>query len=161
MSVVQYSCFVEGTPVMTSTGARPIEQIKPGDEVLSQAVDSGELAYHPVQTVTLRPASALVKITLGSQSLLATRGHPFWVDGQGWTMAKQLKAGQVLHSLDGAVVIDSLEEAPAQEAYNLVVADGSTYFVGERPVLVHDNKPLVTTMALVPGLLRRARPDNG
>ena len=38
------------------------------------------------------------------------------------------------------------------EAYNLVVADFNTYFVGETGILVHDNTPRLPTRATVPGL---------
>ena len=74
------------------------------------------------------PAAPLVEIRTGSTRVAATRGHPFWVNGQGWTMAKHLKAGDILRSVDGAAVIDSIDERPAKEAYNLVVADYGTYF---------------------------------
>jgi len=82
----------------------------------------------------------------------ATRGHPFWINGQGWRMAKQLKVGDRLHGLNGALVIDRIAEAPATEAYNLVVSDFGMYFVGDNRVLVHDNMPLAETTGLVPGL---------
>jgi len=150
--VIYMSCFPAGTPVLTASGASPIEKIRPGDRVLAQKPETGELAYKTVQGVTLRPAAPLVKIGLGSATISATRGHPFWVNGEGWRMAKQLKVGQYLHSLAGAVLIDSIEEAPAAEAYNLVVSDFDTYFVGEQQVLVHDNLPIQETAASVPGL---------
>ncbi len=146
------TCFPAGTTVQTTAGATLIEKINVGDRVLSQDPATGELAYKTVQGLTLRPPAPLVKIGAGSTSVAATRGHPFWVNGEGWTMAKHLKVGDVLHGLDGAAVIDSIQEAPAKEAYNLVVTDYGTYFVGEMRVLVHDNMPLVETTALVPGL---------
>ena len=92
--------------------------------------------------MTLRPPAPMIAIGTGPHTLLATRGHPFWVNGQGWQMAKQLKVGAVLHGLNGAIVVDRLGEAPAREAYNLVVSDFDTYFVGDERILVHDNLPL-------------------
>ena len=149
----QYSCFTVGTPVCTFTGPTPIEKIQPGDRVLAQDPATGELAYKTVQAATLRPPAKMIEIGLGSETIRATRGHPFWVNGKGWLMAKQLKIGDVLHSLKGAVVIDNLQEAPAKEAYNLVVSDFDTYFVGDQQILVHDNLPLQDTSVIVPGLL--------
>jgi hypothetical protein len=67
-------------------------------------------------------------------------------------MAGQLRAGQLLRCLEGAVAIDSIEATPGSEAYNLVVGDCGTYFVGERAVLVHDNTPLLEWAGAVPGL---------
>ena len=50
-----HSCFAPGTKVWTLTGRMPIAQIKIGDRVLAQNVESGELAYKPVLAVTTRP----------------------------------------------------------------------------------------------------------
>ena len=153
--VVRYlSCFPPGTPIQTISDLTSIEKIKCGDRVLAQNPDTGELAFKTVQGITLRPPASMIRIGTGSQSITATRGHPFWVNGRGWLMAKQLEVGMVLHSLNGGLVVDSLEEVPASEAYNLVVSDFDTYFVGEQHILVHDNLPLGETTALVPGLSR-------
>ncbi len=151
------SCFPAGTPILTITGSMPIEKVKVGDRVLSQNPQTGELTYKPVQGVTLRPASPLVEIGVGPETIRATRGHPFWVNGRGWVLAKQLQVGQYLHGIGGAVPIDRMAEAPAAEAYNLVVSDFDTYFVGQQRLLVHDNLPLEETAVVVPGL--RPRPD--
>ena len=74
-----------------------------------------------------------------------------------------------LHGLDGAVAIEALEgtEAPLpwyEGAYNLVVADFNTYFVGDHLLLVHDNTPRRPPTVPVPVLLRHtqaAAPDKG
>ena len=60
--VTYASCFPAGTPVETSTGTLTIEQIKPGDCVLAQDPDSGELAYKPIMAVTVRPPSPLIEV---------------------------------------------------------------------------------------------------
>ena len=151
-TVTRMSCFPAGTPVMTLDGPVAIEQIRIGDRVLAQHPKTGELGYQTVQFTTLRPATTLVKIGTGPNTLRATRGHPFWVTGDGWRLAKDLKAGDRLHALSGAVVIDRLEDAPPMEAYNLVVSDWHTYFVGHERILVHDNAPLEETDVVLPGL---------
>ncbi len=51
------SCFVAGTPVWTLTGPRPIESIQPGDRVLAQDPQTGELAFKMVQQTTIRPTT--------------------------------------------------------------------------------------------------------
>ena len=151
-----YSCFPAGTQVSTLYGPRPIEQIRIGDQVLVMNVESGELSFRPVQARTLRPAVALLKLSVGRTTVSTTRGHPFWVNGEGWVLAKHLKVGQLLHSLGGSVMIRAIEEAPAQEAHNLIVGDAGTYFVGENALLVHDNTPLQESYSLVPGLSTQA-----
>lgn len=146
------SCFSVGTPVVTIVGQIPIERIRVGDAVLAQNPQTGELAYKTVQGVTLRPSSKLIEIGIGSESIRATRGHPFWVCGQGWLMAKQLEPGMLLHRINGAEVIGDIRESPASEAYNLVVSEFGTYFVGENRLLVHDNMMMNETTTVVPGL---------
>lgn len=147
------SCFVKGTPVWTKTGQRPIETIEIGDLVLSQNVDTGELKYEPVVGRTIRPPSEILALAIDGEKLRATRGHLFWVAGTGWRMAKELTAGDRLHSLDRSTQLLAAKTDGEAEAYNLVVADFDTYFVGERGLLVHDNMPRRPTQAVVPGFV--------
>jgi hypothetical protein len=148
------SCFLAGTPVRTQTGLAPIESLKPGDRVLSQNQDTGELAYKIVLRTTLRPPTKMVKITAAGEEIVTTLGHPFWVDGHGWKMAKELSTGELVHSIFGAAPIDRIEPADEAQAHNLVVDDFNTYFVGRTGVLVHDNEFRRPTRAVVPGLVR-------
>jgi hypothetical protein len=152
MTSVQ-SCFVKGTPVWTKTGQRPIETVEIGDLVLSQNVDTGELKYQPVIGRTIRPPSEIVALTFDHEKLRATRGHLFWVAGTGWRMAKELTADDRLHSLDRSMQVVTAKTDGEAEAFNLVVADFDTYFVGERGLLVHDNMPRRPTQALIPGFV--------
>ncbi len=147
-----HNCFPAGTLVTTMSGLHPIEDVKLGDRVLAQDVATGELAYKPVQLTTLRPPTPLVKIGLGSQFLLATPGHPFWVVGEGWRTAKHLKVGTLVHAMNGAILVESLEEIAPQEVYNFVVSEFHNYFVGESRLLVHDNSPIEETSSACPGL---------
>lgn len=148
------SCFAVGTTVWTLTGPMPIEQVQGGDRVLAQDPETGELVYQPVLGTTTRPPSPMLRIGIGPRSLTTTVGHPFWVVGHGWRMAKFLNAGDCLHGVNGSALIDVVEKAKPAEAYNLVVADFGTFFAGTEPVLVHDNTYREPTTALVPGLLR-------
>ena len=151
--VTYASCFPAGTPVETSTGTLTIEQIKPGDCVLAQDPDSGELAYKPIMAVTVRPPSPLIEVRTEKDTIRAMRGHPFWVSGIGWQMAKELKAGQWLHTVDGPVRIEIADERGEAECHNLVVADFNSYFVGRDRILVHDNNLRQVTTATVPGFV--------
>ena len=72
-------------------------------------------------------------------------------------MAKQLVVGQQVHSLDGGQTVRDINFAPPAEAYNLVVEDFATYFVGHAGILVHDNTYRRPTTALTPGLLTATR----
>ncbi len=149
------SCFAAGTPVATDVGMRAIESLKPGDRVLSQNVDTGELKFCVVQQTTVRPPSDLARIAVGEEQIICTLGHPFWVADYGWTMAKQLHIGDQLHSARGIRYVTDVQPAGEQQpAYNLVVAECANYFVGENLLLVHDNTYQNPTASILPGLSR-------
>ncbi len=146
------SCFPAGTLVQTVTGPLPIDKVQPGESVLAQNVDTGELAFRPVMATTIRPPSPLIEIRTARETIQATRGHPFWVCGIGWQMAKELRAVQWLHTTSGPVQIEEARQQGEAECFNLVVADFSSYFVGASRILVHDNELRHVTTATVPGL---------
>jgi hypothetical protein len=147
------SCFAKGTPVWTKTGLAPIETLGLGDLVLSQNLDTGELAYKPVIGRTVRPPSPILRLEFKGDELLTTRGHPFWVAGVGWRMAKELDDDHILHGVRDSPRVAAIKSAGEAEAYNLVVADVSTYFVGRHGILVHDNTPRKPSQGAVPGLV--------
>jgi pretoxin HINT domain-containing protein len=149
----RHSCFVKGTTVWTKTGFHPIETVEIGDLVLSQNVITGELKYQPVIGRTVRPPSPIVRLAIEKEDICTTRGHLFWVAGTGWRMAKELEKDVVLHGLNGGSRIRSIESVGEAEAYNLIVAEFNTFFVGECGVLVHDNKPRTPTQSIVPGVV--------
>jgi len=147
-----HECFARGTPVWTKTGRQPIESLELGDLVLAQDVNTGELTYKPVIGRTVRPPTQILKLSFGGETLRTTRGHPLWVAGVGWRMAKELGDGAMLQGVTGSARVDAVTTDGEEEAYNLVVADFNSYFVGESGVLVHDNTPRRPTRAKVPGL---------
>jgi hypothetical protein len=137
-----HSCFDGSTLVWTISGPRPIKDISPGDLVLSQDAGTGELAYKPVELVTRVAPRPMIHISVSGETVSTTRGHPFWVVGKRWTMAKQIQTSHLLHTISGPLAVDQIEEVPAAEAwyefaYNLQVADFHTYFVGQNQILVH------------------------
>ena len=134
------SCFAAGTPVRTLDGPRPIESIRTGDQVLSRDVMTGALAFRPVLAVHHNPPDKTLRVALDNgDAVVASRFHRFWLAGRGWAMARDLKPGEVLRTLDGPARITSVEQAPVQPVFNLDVAEFRTYFVGDSAMLVHDN----------------------
>jgi hypothetical protein len=147
------SCFTGDTLVQTKLGALAISTIKAGDYVLAQDVDSGELAYKLVLGTTIRPAHKLRQLRLGEEELVCTLGHPLWVVGRGWRMAKELQPGDRLQRLGGEATVTSVDDLDQEaSAYNLIVADFANYFVGHSAILAHDNTSRKPTLATVPGL---------
>lgn len=145
------SCLAWGTPVATETGMRPVEEIVPGDKVLAQNADTGRIDYQVVLDRTVRRLGEMRKVSLGEDSVTVTLGHPFWVVGQGWRMAKELEVGDRLVCLGGSRAISAMEMLPEDVAYNLIVDGSATYFAGHCRVLLHDNSLPAPTDAVLPG----------
>jgi hypothetical protein len=145
-------CFVAGTEVHTANGLVDIEDVRPGDLVLSRDEATGEQAYKPVlQTVTTHP-DALYTVVYDTDGagpvppaeLVTTAPHPFYVVGKGFVPASDLRDGDDLSLADGAtadVVALTVERALPGESfttYNFEVAEFHTYFVDAEGVWVHN-----------------------
>jgi pretoxin HINT domain-containing protein len=151
------SCLAWGTSVSTETGSRPVEQILPGDKVLAQDSDTGQLEYKVVLQRTVRRLGEMRKVSIGDDSITVTLGHPFWVVGKGWRMAKELEIGQRVRGLDASCEITAIEKLPEDVAYNLVVDDFATYFASDSRLLLHDNTLPEPTDAILPGFVAGGR----
>lgn len=146
-------CLVAGTQVQTECGPKPVESIRTGDLVLSQDVETGELALKPVLQTTKRPPAKTMRFATAGGEIQATLGHYWWVAGQGWLRTKELEVGMMLHHATGASKIQSIEPvAEPVETFNLIVADNHTYFVGPERLLSNDATDLRPTLQVVPGL---------
>jgi phage terminase large subunit-like protein len=89
-------CLVGSTMVETPTGKRRLDQIQPGDLVLSYDFVSKRPAYHKVVAKARRKVDELWRVRTGSGHLVeASDNHPFY-NGDGWKEASALAAGDVL-----------------------------------------------------------------
>lgn len=152
VSVAPRSCLAAGTIVWTDRGPVPVEFVWVGDLVLSKNPETGELAYKPVIRTTTRPATPQFDVKIDGKSFAATGGHTFWVSGHGWMKIRDVQPGMRFHGTTGPAALEHMEEGPAEAAYNLVVADYHTYFVGESMILSHDTTFAQPTDRVVPGL---------
>jgi hypothetical protein len=134
-------CFAKGTLVRTVLGPRPIEELQVGDRVLTSDVTTGAVEVRPVVAVRHNPPAPTLRLKLGSESVVTTPIHRFWKAGAGWVMARDLKVGDAVRAIGGVVKVAATEPVTVQPVFNLEVADGRSYFVGERGVLVHDYSP--------------------
>ena len=135
-------CFVAGTLVTTENGQKPIEEVKAGDKVLSENSETGEVAYKTVEETYINETDELIHVHIDGETISATPNHPFYVDKLGWTLAKNLRAGDILVLSNGEFVVvewiqHEILESPVK-VYNFEVEDFHTYFVGESSVLVHN-----------------------
>jgi hypothetical protein len=147
-------CLCAGTPVWTDHGPQPIEQISIGDMVLSQDIESGQLAYKPVLLTTVRPPKELRAMRLQNETIVCTGGHCFWNSGSGWIKARDVESQTLLHTITGNSPVFAAKQETSTKTYNLVVADFHTYFAGKTGLLCHDLLTPQPTNNILPGLLR-------
>jgi hypothetical protein len=132
------ACFAAGTLVHTLDGTKPIESIQIGDRVLSQDPSTGVLSYKGVLATHKNQPAETLELSFNGEPLVATGIHRFWKVGKGWTMARDLKAGDRLRMIGGSVTVDAIKPDETQPVYNLDVADNRDFFVGNTGLLVHD-----------------------
>ena len=135
-------CFIAGTPIMTSIGHVAIEAIEAGDLVWATNPETGETKLKEVVHTFVNETNELVHLTIGEETISATPTHPFYVPKKGWTSAIDLRAGDILVTVNGEYVVlekvqHELLEYPVT-VYNFEVEDFHTYHVGEQSLLVHN-----------------------
>ena len=137
-------CFVAGTQVLTETGNTAIENIQVGDYVWSTNPETNETEIKRVARIFRNEASEIVHIKLNGETITCTNEHPFYSPILGWTAACKLKAGDILVTLNGNLIVvewvqHEILESPVT-VYNFEVEDFHTYYVGDNDgVLVHND----------------------
>ena len=143
-------CFKEGTLVETEAGLKPIEEIEVGDKVLAYDEETGEQAYKAVKQLFRNETKEWYHVFAGGEEMICTGGHPFYVVGMGFLLAKNLKANEKLLLSDGKeVIIEKIEVeqlAESETTYNFEVADFHTYYVGNLGILCHNRCKLGKNM---------------
>ncbi len=137
-------CFVSGTLVQTSEGLRPIEAIAVGDLVAARDERTGDTSWKPVVRLFRHTDQQIVRVTLvgdaGEETLGATPQHPFWVLGQGWTGASELKKGERVLRFNGnpLAVVEVFSDPTPSDTFNFEVEEVHSYFVGTFGAWVHN-----------------------
>ncbi|MDR3185382.1 MAG: hypothetical protein LBU04_01010 [Christensenellaceae bacterium] len=145
-------CFIEGTGVLTSKGALGIELV--GLDTIVYAYDelTGEIGLKPVVQLFKNSTDVLTKLKISDgQEITTTPTHPFYTVNLGWLEAKFLKAGDILVTVNGQLLVLELIEHIILESpvnvYNFEVAEFHTYFIAANVnislshfVLVHNTK---------------------
>jgi hypothetical protein len=135
-------CFAAGTLVQTKEGEKPIEELKAGDVVLASDPQSGEAPqWREVARTFERVTGTILHVRVGSETISVTPEHPFWVEGRGWTQAKDLRAGDLLSGKRGeSVLVGEIKRSDgAFKVHNFEVAGLHTYFVAHVGLLVHNS----------------------
>ena len=135
-------CFVAGTPISTKFGSVPVEKIKIGDLVWSTNPETGKTELKAVVNTFVNETTHVTHITVNGETITSTQTHPYYVADRGWILAGNLRAGDILVTLNGEyVVLEQVQheilEAPVA-TYNFEVEGFHTYYVGENDIFVHN-----------------------
>jgi hypothetical protein len=156
--LMQTFCFSAGTQVITEDGPKSIENIREGDLVWSQSDRTGEITLKRVKQVFVNVAASLIVLHSGTNVVECTPAHPFWVAGEGWVAAGQIKVGDELWTRSGErVAVNGIEHKQGQfTVYNVEVEDTHSYFVGGSAVLTHNGNCEAVEQLLVSASQARA-----
>lgn len=143
--------FTPDTQVVMADGSlRRIADVTVGDRVLATDPRTGETqGQYVVELIDGDGPKRLVEVTATADgdgdggSVVATEGHPFWVENERvWRAAKDLRPGDMLRTSAGTFVQVTAVRAwtASQAVHNLTVAGDHTYYVavGDEEVLVHN-----------------------
>ncbi|MFW5433961.1 polymorphic toxin-type HINT domain-containing protein [Paenibacillus apiarius] len=133
-------CFSAGTKVKTEQGLKPIEEIQVGDKVQTRNEETGELGYNPVEELFQRETDETYHVQVNGTTIITTAEHPFWVAGQGWVEARDLKKGDKLVDLDDQEVpIEDIDVKKERiTVYNFRVQGIHNYFVTDLKIWTHN-----------------------
>jgi hypothetical protein len=133
--------FVAGTPVLGESGPIAIQNVSVGDRVLSRNDKHWSDTAQRVTNTFNRQAPAYRQLSTEFETYLLTDEHPVWVQGKGWTEAKDLTDDDVIVTLKGDVRVRSnaAVDKPIR-VYNFSVANTPSYFVGSDGLWVHNAK---------------------
>lgn len=131
--------FVAGTPVWLPEGRNTIERMRVGQLVLSRNEKTWTDAPQSITQVFARTAPGIWELATEHERYQLTDEHPVWVQGKGWTEARDIREDDVLATVQGdALVRANTPVSHFVQVYNFSVADTPNYFVGESGLWVHN-----------------------
>lgn len=127
---------------MTVAGFVPIESVEAGDNVLSFSPETQEVSEQIVEETFVNESDELIHIEVGNERISTTPNHPFYVPQKGFVKAIDLRAGDVLWTVNGEyVIVEQIQheilESPVK-VFNFRVSENHTYFVGNSRIGVHN-----------------------
>lgn len=145
------SCFTPGTRVLTPSGWRAIETLRPGDAILSYSLGEQRLVTRAVRQVFSATTDRLLRLEAGELHLTGvSASHPvFDVTRSAFVRVDTLTlGGVVLATLPGATPrplpitrLAVVASSGTHEVWNLEV-DGEEHNYFAEGILVHNKSPL-------------------
>lgn len=124
-------CLAPGTRISMADGSvKPVEDIRPGDFVLTVNEDTYAIEPKPVQHVHDNGVKETLIVRTASRSIQLTPNHPLLVDNC-WTEARDIKPGSFVAVLGAGVEyepITKVEYAGEAQTYDLTIQDNHNFF---------------------------------
>ncbi len=135
-------CFSQDTNVLLGdhTSKKEIKNIEQGDSVASYNVSKNIHTKSKVLEKIIH-LDAQIQYFILNKKIKTTSEHPFWVNGQGWVRAKEIKIGDWLLTSSGEkiTVSDIDSYSTIETVYNLELeGDDHNYFADN--ILVHNQR---------------------
>jgi hypothetical protein len=150
VTLVNCSCFVRGTRIVTPRGMRRIEDLVVGDEVWSLDVETRKPIVRKVEKLLRSRATELLRVAAGELIVVGvTPEHPFYDgDNRVWAPARNLREGTTLLAWLGSSNVREIEiSAHRSEAitgsvdvFNMTV-EGPEHNYFAEGLLVHNKAP--------------------
>jgi hypothetical protein len=125
-------CFPAGTKLLVPEGRVNIEDVRPGQLVLTRHESfRGETFYARVVRTFQHVTDELIEVIVAGQRIRSTPGHVWWVEKKGWVLAEQLEAGDevVASDLSTQRITSVLRLEQFAVTYNCEVEAYHTFFV--------------------------------
>ncbi|WXB19179.1 AHH domain-containing protein [Pendulispora albinea] len=93
-----------------------------------------------------------------SETVHTTLGHPFWIEGKGWTQTHDLVAGDRARSANGSLIVVRgwRDKEGRSTVYNFEVDENHSYFVGPLKLLVHNTSSISASSKILAAALSKA-----
>ncbi len=135
-------CFLAGTLVLTDSGYKRIEDIRPG--MLVWAYNDTTHAYDTKKVLRIfeHVRDTVYQVHIGDEIVSTTSDHPFFVGGR-WLRVKDLHPGDSVLTYSGnKLVVSSINLVVKRTTvHNFEVSGFHTYYVSAQKILVHNNGP--------------------
>ena len=159
-------CFIAGTLVHTGEGQRPIEDIVPGDKVITWNHDSDAAEWcEVIDTMVKEDERTVTYIFDNGTELTGTPDHPLYVVDKGYSSyypnqtkedsgldVEQILIGDEVLHIDGygVTITDIIENEETSTVYNLNNVEKNHNFFVEN-LLAHNRAPLAPPTCFAAG----------
>jgi RHS repeat-associated protein len=138
-NLIYHICFIKGTLVYGKELV-PIESINVGDSVYSYNLAYERVELSKVINILKRQTNGIYELSVAGEKIYVTAEHPFYVEGKGWVVVKNLQPTDMLRTSKGIKLkVEKVKVMSKDvEVYNIEVDGNHNYFVTSSSILVHN-----------------------